>query len=129
MFRQGTDFTVLDRSRGEWGEPADDTSALSINYLFYSLHVYGRLAGPFEELFKLFWNNYLEKTGDEEMLTVIQPFYAWRGLVVASPIWYPHLTLDVREKLFNFIRNVLNTDCFDLKDVNQYFEEQARVDF
>jgi hypothetical protein len=129
MFRQGTDFTVLDRSRGEWGEPADDTSALSINYLFYSLQVYGRLAGPFKELFKLFWSNYLEKTGDEEMLTVIQPFYAWRGLVVASPIWYPHLTLDVREKLFNFIRNVLNTDCFDLKDVNRYFEEQARVDF
>ncbi|MFQ6086787.1 MAG: aminoglycoside phosphotransferase family protein, partial [Candidatus Bathyarchaeia archaeon] len=110
MFRQGTDFTVLDRSRGEWGEPADDTSAMSINYIFYSLQAYGKLAGPFEELFRLFWNNYLDKTEDEEMLTVIQPFYAWRGLVVASPIWYPNLPLDVRKKLFNLIKNVLETE-------------------
>jgi hypothetical protein len=123
MFQQGTEFTVLDRSRGEWGEPADDTSAMSINYLFYSLQVYGKLAGSFKELFRLFWNNYLEKTGDEEMLTVIQPFYAWRGLVVASPIWYPHLPLNVREKLFNFIKNILDSERFDLKNVNQYFKK------
>ena len=31
MFREGTDFTVLDRSRGEWGEAADDVSAMTIN--------------------------------------------------------------------------------------------------
>ncbi|HIE31506.1 MAG TPA: aminoglycoside phosphotransferase family protein, partial [Methanosarcinales archaeon] len=35
MFREGTDFTVLDRSRGEWGEAADDVSCMTINYLFY----------------------------------------------------------------------------------------------
>jgi hypothetical protein len=122
MFRQGTDFTVLDRSRGEWGEPADDMSAMSINYIFYSLQAYGKLAGAFEELFKLFWSNYLEKTEDKEILTVIQPFYAWRGLVVASPVWYPNLSFDVRRKLFNFIRNVLNTESFDLKKVNLYLE-------
>jgi hypothetical protein len=126
LFRQGTDFTVLDRSRGEWGEPADDTSAMSINYIFYSLQAYGELTGPFEELFQLFWNNYLEKTEDEEMLAVIQPYYAWRGLVVASPIWYPNLPLDVRKKLFNFIKNVLGTDRFDLKNVNSYLVEQRR---
>lgn len=60
---------------------------------------------------------------DEEMLTVIQPYYAWRGLVVASPIWYPNLPLGVRKKLFNFIRNVLSADCFDLKNVNSYVME------
>jgi aminoglycoside phosphotransferase family enzyme len=32
---------------------------------------------------------YLKKTGDSEILEVVQPFYAWRALVVASPIWYP----------------------------------------
>ncbi|KPV65407.1 MAG: hypothetical protein AOA65_0198 [Candidatus Bathyarchaeota archaeon BA1] len=122
LFRLGTDFTVLDRSRGEWGEPADDTSAMSINYLFYSLQTYGELKGPFEILFNLFWKNYLDKTGDEEMLTVIQPFYAWRGLVIASPIWYPHLTLDVRRKLFNFIKSVLQTESLDLKGINSYIE-------
>ncbi|MBI4637744.1 MAG: aminoglycoside phosphotransferase family protein, partial [Candidatus Rokubacteria bacterium] len=37
LFRDGTDFSVLDRSRGEWGEPADDVSSLGVNYLFYGL--------------------------------------------------------------------------------------------
>jgi len=120
MFRKETDFTVLDRSRGEWGEPADDVSAMTINYLFYSLQVYGKLTGPFEFLFNLFWKNYLEKTGDEEILAVIQPFYAWRGLVIASPIWYPNLPLDVREKIFKFIQNVLDASKFELKKVNSY---------
>jgi len=124
MFREGVDFTVLDRSRGEWGEPADDTSAMSINYIFYALQVYGELTGPFEKLFNLFWENYLNKTGDEEMLTVIQPFYAWRGLVIASPLWYPNLAPTVRAKLFNFIRNVLGVEKFDLRRINSYFEQK-----
>jgi len=122
LFRKGVDFTVLDRSRGEWGEPADDMTAMTINYLFYSLQAYGRLAGPFETLFNRFWRNYLDKTGDEKMLEVVQPFYAWRGLVIASPVWYPNLSLEVRTKLFNFIKNALKTERFALGDVNSYIE-------
>lgn len=122
MFHEGIEFTVLDRSRGEWGEPADDVTALTINYIFYSLQKYGELAGSFQKLFSLFWDNYLNKTGDEEILGVVQPFYAWRSLVVASPIWYPHIPLDVRRKLFNFIKNVLETERFDLESVNSYIK-------
>jgi hypothetical protein len=124
LFRKGTDFTVLDRSRGEWGEPADDVSTMTVNYIFYSLQVFGKLTGPFERLFELFWRNYLEKTGDEEILTMILPFYAWRALVVASPVWYPNLHLEVREKLFNFINGVLETEKFDLKAVNSYMKRR-----
>lgn len=120
LFREGTDFTVLDRSRGEWGEPADDVSALSINYIFYSLQKHGRLSGSFKKLFDLFWKMYFEKTGDEEMLTVIQPFYVWRALVIASPIWYPNLPRAIRVKLFNFIKNLLVTERFDVSNVNSY---------
>jgi thiamine kinase-like enzyme len=118
LFHKDTDFTVLDRSRGDWGEPADDVSAMSINYLFYSLQTYGKLAKSFETLFNLFWKNYLDKTGDEEILSVVQPFFAWRGLVVASPVWYPNLPESVRSKLFSFIRNVLETEKLDLREVN-----------
>jgi hypothetical protein len=120
LFRRGTDFSVLDRSRGKWGEAADDVSAMSINYLFYSLRTSGELEGPFEELFGLFWENYLDKTGDEEILEVVQPFYAWRGLVIASPVWYPNLPLDVRVKLFSFTKRVLETERFDLGEINSY---------
>ncbi|MGB9675815.1 MAG: phosphotransferase [Candidatus Bathyarchaeales archaeon] len=123
MFREGTDFTVLDRSRGELGEPADDVTAMTINYIFYSLQKYGELTGVFERLFHLFWKNYLEKTNDWEILEVVQPFYAWRGLVVASPIWYPNLSKDVRVKLLNFVRNVLHFERFDLEGVNSYISE------
>lgn len=123
MFREGVDFTVLDRSRGEWGEPADDVTAMTINYVFYSLQKYGELAGVFERLFRLFWENYLRKTGDGEILEVVQPFYAWRGLVVASPIWYPNLKRNVRVKLFNFIKKVLQRERFDLERVNDYIRE------
>lgn len=122
MFREGEDFTVLDRSRGEWGEAADDVSSITMNYIFYSLQKYGKLAGPFLELYELFFNNYLEKTGDTELLRVIQPFYVFRSLVVASPVWYPNLEPDVRTKLFNFIRNVLDSTEFDHHNVNSYLQ-------
>ena len=120
LFGQGVEFTLLDRSRGEWGEPADDVTAMTINYIFFSLQKYGSLTGPFERLFHLFWGRYLELTNDEEMLSVVQPFYAWRGLVVASPIWYPNLPPLVRRKLLHFVDKVLNVDIFDLERINDY---------
>ncbi len=120
MFREGTDFTVLDRSRGEWGEAADDVSSITMNYIFYSLQKYGKLAGAFEELYEIFFRNYLEKTGDDELLKVIQPFYVFRSVVVASPIWYPNLDPGVRTKIFNFINNILDGEEFDYQNVNSY---------
>lgn len=120
LFRAGTDFTVLDRSRGEWGEPADDVATMTINYLFFSLQRSGRLEGEFEKLFSLFWDRYLARTDDRELLEVIAPFFAWRGLVIASPIWYPHLPTDVRKTIFTFIANVLKSDRFDPLDVKRY---------
>ncbi|RLG91124.1 MAG: aminoglycoside phosphotransferase family protein [Candidatus Hecatellales archaeon] len=120
LFQKGTSFRVLDRSRGEWGEAADDISSLTINYIFFSLQTHGKLENPFKELFELFIGNYLEKTGDEEVLEVIQPFYAWRSLVLANPIWYPTLTYEVRRKLLSFALNILDTEKFDFKNVNSY---------
>jgi len=122
MFRQGLDFTVLDRSRGEWGEPADDVSAMTINYLFYSLQTFGKMNGPFQRLFLLFWRNYLDKTGDEDILTVVQPFYAWRSLVLASPLWYPHLPVKVREQVLRFASRVLDAKKFDFETVESYLK-------
>jgi hypothetical protein len=120
LFREGTDFVVLDRSRGEWGEPADDVSCLTMNYIFFSLQRSGRLDGNFESLFRRFWDRYLAKSGDLELLSVVAPFFAFRGLVMAHPVWYPNLTKDVRQKLFDFIEAVLEQKCFDPSEVNRY---------
>ena len=120
LFREGADFGLLDRSRGEWGDPADDVTCLTMNYLFFSLQRSGRLDGNLESLFRRFWDRYLTKSGDMEMLHVVAPFFAFRGLVMAHPIWYPKLAKDVRQKLFNFIQTVLKEDAFNPDEVNNY---------
>lgn len=124
LFGEGAGFRLLDRSRGEWGDPADDVTCLTSNYLFFSLRRYGRLCGPLQQLFLRFWERYLDRTGDEEMLQVAAPFFAFRGLVMASPVWYPALPAAVRQALLNFVFAVLQEDCFDPREVNDYCTRQ-----
>ncbi len=113
-------FTVLDRSRGAWGDPADDLSAMTINYIFFSVRQYGRLQGEWAHLFDIFWERYLAGTDDRQIQDVIAPFYAWRTLVVAHPIWYPNLSDALRQTLFTLIENVLDTKRFDPAHINDY---------
>jgi hypothetical protein len=123
LFREGIDFSVLDRSRGEWGEPADDVTSLTMNYVFFSLQRSGRLDGNFETLFLNFWDRYLARSGDKEMLQVTAPFFVFRALVMAHPVWYPDLADGVRRKLFQFMTSVLETDSFNPREVNRYCGE------
>lgn len=117
LFTEGTEFAVLDRSRGEWGEPADDVSALAVNYLFFGLrrgaHLGGGVAEPFGGLFRVFLGTYLEASGDREMLEVLPPFLAFRALVIAHPRWYPTLSAPVREALLGFARAMMEADTLD----------------
>lgn len=120
LFRGGADFVLLDRSRGAWGEPADDVSAMTINYLFFSLRRSGSFGGPCRDLYTQFWDRYMGKTEDQELLSVVQPFFTWRALVLVSPIWYPSLRRPVRETLLRFAENILETDRFCPTDVDEY---------
>lgn len=120
LFRERDEFSVLDRARGEWGEPADDVACLTMNYLFFSLQRSERLEGNLEVLFRRFWDRYLNATQDREMLEVAAPFFAFRGLVMASPVWYPRLAEGVRRKIFAFTERVLEASRFDLGRVNDY---------
>jgi Phosphotransferase enzyme family len=120
LFEPGSDFRLLDRSRGEFGDPADDVTSLTLNYVFFSMQRSGRLEGAFETLFLRFWERYLEKSGDREMLQVVAPFFAFRGLVMASPVWYPTLADSIRRKLLAFMLSVLESEVFDPTQVNAY---------
>jgi hypothetical protein len=42
---------------------------------------------------------------------------------VASPIWYPNIDQQVRQRLFNFVRNVLEAETFDYKNVNALLKD------
>ncbi|MBI3854904.1 MAG: aminoglycoside phosphotransferase family protein [Planctomycetes bacterium] len=122
LFRKGTDFTVLDRSRGEWGDPADDVTSLTLNYAFFSLQRSGRVDGDFERMFRRFWDRYLEGSGDGELLEVAAPFLTFRSLVMANPIWYPRLDETIRARLLAFALHVLETPRFDPARINSCFE-------
>jgi hypothetical protein len=116
LFRDGDDFSVLDCSRRGAGEPADDATCLSINYLFFALvrgPVPGTFTGAMRALWDTFWSTYLGATRDHELLTVVAPFFAWRALVVASPVWYPDVPEAVRAQLFGFAERLLRGDPFD----------------
>jgi aminoglycoside phosphotransferase (APT) family kinase protein len=122
LFEQGLEFHVLDRSRGAWGEPADDVSCLTINYLFFSLQRSGCLEGAFRVLHDRFWERYLALRPDDELPAVIQPWFAWRALVLASPVWYPTIAEELRHTLLTFARRVLGEERYDYRQVNQYLE-------
>jgi hypothetical protein len=117
------DFILLDRSRGPWGDPADDVTALSINYIFFSIMHHGVVVGPYEEALQLFFDDYVQLTGDSELYHVLAPFYAFRGAVVANPVFYPNLSIEGRNKIFAFIKNVLSADRFEIDNVNEYLKE------
>jgi hypothetical protein len=121
-FKDGGDFILLDRSRGPWGDAADDITALTINYIFFSIINYGKVQGIYLEALKLFYDDYFKKTGDQELLEVVAPFYAFRGSVVANPVFYPAVSPENRRKIFNFIHGVLDDEFFKIDKVNEYMK-------
>ncbi|HYB44314.1 MAG TPA: phosphotransferase, partial [Candidatus Methylomirabilis sp.] len=127
LFGDGTEFSVLDRSRGEWGEPADDVSALAVNYLFFGVRKSCAAAGatgvaePFASLFELFLQTYLDATGDGDLLEVLPPFLAFRALVIAHPRWYPTLSDATRRSLLGFARAMAEARVFEPHRTLEFF--------
>jgi len=118
-------FSVLDRSRGEWGEPASDLASLAANYLLFGLlhnPDSGRLAGPFAQLWEALFSEYLDASGDAEILEVMAPFFVFRTLVIVSPEWYPNHPAPVRQALVRFLTRVPDAAPFDWAHVNRLLE-------
>ena len=133
LFRERVDFSVLDRSRGEWGEPADDVSALGINYLFFGLRkLFGHgnaapataagAADPFPALFRAFLSEYLDASADRELFEVLPPFLAFRALVVGHPRWYPTLEAPLRARLLRFARDVMACEVLSAESMLELLE-------
>ncbi len=119
-FRDDSDFILLDRSRGPWGEPADDVTALAINYIFFSLKNHGDVRGAYREGLKLFFDEYMKASGDEELTAVVAPFFAFRTAVVANPVFYPELSPAQRTVIFRFLRSVLSIETFNPEKIESY---------
>ena len=104
--------TLLDTSRGSQGDPADDVTCLSINFLFFAMQHPASWRKGFGLLWDRFWTRYA-LGGDEELLEVTAPFFAWRALVLANPKWYPHVTEGDRDRLLRFAERALTSRRFD----------------
>jgi hypothetical protein len=114
------DFLLLDRSRGPWGEPADDIAALAINYIFFSVKNFGDVRDAYKEGLELFFREYIRASGDMEITQVLAPFFAFRAAVVGNPVFYPDLSEEARQKIFNFAGKVLSAEAFLPEQINEY---------
>lgn len=121
LFRSGTDLAVLDASRGGVGDPADDLVALSINYLFAGLRRPAAWQDGFRPLWRGFFATYLAGGGDALVFERFAPFFAWRALVLASPAWYPEVSMGVRSTLLAGALDVLSGALIHPEDVESLF--------
>lgn len=122
VFTEQSELSVLDASRGGHGDPGDDVTCMTINYPFFSLGRPGAWRDALAHLWHGFWKAYLAGSRDDELLEVVAPLYAWRGLVLASPTWYPELSADDRDRVLSFVERVLAQDRFSPDLAGEYFD-------
>lgn len=121
LFDAESELVLLDTSRGSMGDAADDVICMAINYPFFALSAPGSWQAAFGRLYRRFFEVYLAESGDEGILDVAAPFVAWRGLVLASPVWYPDLPGETRARLLDFVERTLVAQRFAPDSVEGLF--------
>ena len=119
LFDDRSNIGLLDTSRGSAGDPADDLTAMSVNYLFFALQHPRSWSDGFAPLWRTFWRTYFEARTDDGLLEVAAPYLAWRLLVVANPLWYPNVSADVRSTLLGIAEHVLRAPRMDLDGIEK----------
>ncbi len=117
---KGKKIALLDASREEFGDPADDVTTMAINYIWFAVMQNGSFGGPFADLFNAFWDGYFWKVDGSHILRTAGIYFAFRGVVVAHPVFYQAQSDEVRKKMVNFMSNVLGADAFDVSKINEY---------
>lgn len=113
LFRRGGELSLLDAARGCAGDPADDVTALAVNYLFFAVDAKGAWERGLRDLWRTFWRLYVAESGDEELGMVAPPYLTWRLLVVCLPKFYPRLSEGGRDQLLGLAERALVSERFD----------------
>jgi aminoglycoside phosphotransferase (APT) family kinase protein len=113
LFDSAGEVRVLDTSRGSVGDAADDVSCMAVNFVFFAVDAGTAWEAAFAQLWRRFWERYLELTNDQRLLSLVAPFIAWRLLVLGCPQWYPNLTAQARARLLDLIEAALERETFD----------------
>jgi hypothetical protein len=122
LFDASGEPLLLDTSRGSMGDRADDVTCMALNFPFFALERPHTWKNAFSILWHRFWERYSSLSGDSGVFEVAAPFLAWRGLVLASPLWYPALADEARGRLLTFVETVLRAERFSPALAETMFE-------
>jgi hypothetical protein len=122
LFDGRSELALLDTSRGTKGDPADDVTCMAVNFGFFALGHPGAWRGAFRAQWTAFWGDYVGLTGDDGVFETAAPFLAWRGLVLASPVWYPDLAPAERNRILSFVEAALRAPRFDPAMADEFFD-------
>ncbi len=107
VFDDDDRLTLLDASRGCAGDPADDITCLTINYLFFGLQQPPARRTAMRSLWTRAWARYFAGRDDPGLLEAAPPFFTWRALVLCNPEWYPDIDVSVRDALLGEAEHAL----------------------
>jgi len=113
VFDDDNKLTVVDRSRGVYGEPADDVVCIIANYYCYAIRQNQKFEGIFKELSEIFLKKYLELTNDQEILELIPLYWTTRSVIIFCPIFYPDITDEVRRNMYLTAMKIADEDKFN----------------
>lgn len=114
--------TMLDASRGACGDPADDVTALAINFMLFAIDARETWHDGLGVLWRRWWSRRAALRPDPELLAVAPPFFAWRALVVCNPRFYPKLSPDGREAMLGFAERALDAGRLDPRAAEALFD-------
>jgi len=107
IFDDDDRLSLLDASRGCAGDPADDITCLTINYLFFGLQQPPARRAAMRSLWTRAWARYFAGRGDPGLLEAAPPYFTWRALVLCNPEWYPDIDVSVRDALLGEAEHAL----------------------
>ncbi len=121
VFDRGTDFSCLDASRGTCGDPADDLTALAVNFVLFAIDHRSAWPRGLGALWHRLWQTYARTRPDPQLARVAPPYFAWRTLVVCNPKFYPSLDDAARVELLDFAAHVLDEGVLDARAADRLF--------
>ncbi|MBA3540006.1 MAG: phosphotransferase [Deltaproteobacteria bacterium] len=119
VFTGDSELTLLDASRGACGDPADDVTALAVNFVLFALGAPDAWPEGLGVLWHRWWAH--AQRSDPGLLETAPPFFAWRALVVANPRFYPNLDGRQRDRLLSLAEEYLEELTVDPHRAEELF--------
>ncbi len=109
FFRTDETVWVIDYSRVPWGEPGIDVGWWMSQYMWFYHQSKNKY---FKQLADTFLKAYIEKTGDTEIHNALVMGLIFTGVLYASPVVYPEISMAVRKRMFDHSCKIIRDNKF-----------------